>query len=201
MKASEEALRTFRRLAQKLKTPERVQNYIRNFSYNYEKDGPSCRSAFSVYKRKRAHCLEAAFLAAAILEHRGYPPIVLSLDSKDNLDHVLYIFQERGKWGAVGLSRDEGLLGRAPVFKNVREMVESYFDPYIDEAGMIQGYGVYNLDDSATRWRDSTRSVWKAERALIQLKHTPYRMPKNRYEKVKAHFLAGKKVSPKSYWW
>ena len=59
-----------------------------------------------------AHCLEAALFAAVVLEQHGYPPLVLSFESIDHLDHVIFVYQQRGRWGSVARSRDPGLHGR-----------------------------------------------------------------------------------------
>ena len=62
-----------------------------------------------VLKRNEAHCLEAAVAAAVILEQHGYPPLLLDLESIDLLDHVIFVFRQRGRWGSIGRSRDIGL--------------------------------------------------------------------------------------------
>lgn len=162
----------FLKLAAKYPTPHAVQTLLQTFSYNHLKNPHTVYSAKTVWKKKSAHCLESAFFAAAILEVKGYSPLVMSLESVDALDHVVYIFRSRaGKWGAIGLSRDRGLQGRAPVFRSPRDLALSYFDPYIDQTGRVTGYGVAHLDDSETPWRDSPRNVWKAEKYLIHMPH------------------------------
>ena len=56
----------------------------------------------------------------------------MGLESVDMLDHVIFVYRHRGKWGSVARSRDPGLHGRKPVFRSPRALAESYFDPYID---------------------------------------------------------------------
>lgn len=107
--------KVFIKLAEKFNKPEKVQKLIRSHKYNNEPNGETLKSAHSTLKAKSAHCLEGAFLAAAILEHKGYPPLVMSLESIDDLDHVIYVYQNNNKWGSVGCSRDTGLHGRKPV--------------------------------------------------------------------------------------
>ena len=68
-----------------------------------------------------AHCLEAALAAAVILEQHGFPPLVLSFESIDELDHVIFVYQRSGRWGSIGRSRDPGLHGRKPVFATPRD--------------------------------------------------------------------------------
>src|SRR5437762_10188521 len=135
------------KLIQHLRTPAKVQRWLTLLPYNWERTGGTMRSFREVVKRNEAHCLEAAVAAAVILEQRGLPPLLLDIESVDLLDHVLFVFQKNGLWGSIGRSRDIGLHGRKPVFRNLRQLVWSYFDPYIDMTGRIKGYGLTSLYD------------------------------------------------------
>src|SRR5215210_1045450 len=119
------------KVVESLRTPRRVQHYLRTIPYNWEREGETQRSFREVLRRKQAHCMEAALFAAVVLEQHGYPPLLLSLESKDQLDHVVFIFQKEGRWGSIARSRDVGLHGRRAVFRSVRDLVWSYFDPYV----------------------------------------------------------------------
>lgn len=90
-------MKTAQKLAKKLKTPKQVQKYLRALPYNREKKGKTLASAETALRRGTLHCFEAALAAAAILEHHGYPPLIVSFDSIDNLDHVIFVFKERGR--------------------------------------------------------------------------------------------------------
>ena len=189
------------RLAKRLKTPKQVQDYLRRLPYNREKKGETLFSAEAALRRGSLHCLEAAIAAAAILEHHGYPPLVMSLESVDDLDHVIYVFQQKGKWGSIALSRDDGLHGRPPQYRSLRDLAWSYFDPYVDKSGRINGYGMAHLDDSKVDWRASKRNVWALEQFLIYIKHKKLKSSHRRYKKL---FHAYKKRGPmpnKKHWW
>lgn len=188
-------------LAQRLKTPFAVQKFLRSLPYNREKGGETIRSAIEALKRGEAHCFEATFIAAAILEHHGYPPLVVSFESQDHLDHVLYVFRENRRWGAIARSRDEGLHGRPPRFRSLRDLVASYIEPYVDKTGRITGYQLANLDDSKSNWRGSTRNVWKAERYLIDLPHRPFRTSNKRYRELHRQYLARGPMPRREWWW
>jgi hypothetical protein len=190
--------RIFERLARRYRTPLLVQALLAALPYN--KDN-SMRSAAATWKCHKAHCLEGALLAAAILEQRGYPPLVLSLDSADELGHVLFVFHGPRGWGAVGKSRDEGLSGRAPIFRSVRDLAWSYADPYVDETGRLTGYALANLDAINARWRDSPRNVWRVENWLIDFPHHPMRMGDARYRRSLAHYRKNHTPARRSYWW
>ncbi len=189
------------KLARTLTTPRQVQRFLRTMPYNREKEKETLSSAETALRRKRLHCFEAAFAAAAILEHHGYPPLVMSFESKDGLDHVLYVFQQNGRWGAIGRSRDEGLHGRPPRYRSPRDLAWSYYDPYVDATGKITGYQVAHLDDCAPNWRDSTRNVWAAEKYLIRLKHTRLKSSPARYKKLLRNYLARGPMPWQKNWW
>lgn len=165
------------------RTPYQVQQFLNALPYNHEKSKETLHAFRRVVRLGSAHCLEAALSAAVILEQHGYPTLLLDLESQDDLDHVLFLYQKGDKWGTVARSRDPGLHGRRPVFRTLRQLVDSYADPYIDLSGRIVGFGVGNLADLGNYdWRLSERNVWKVERYLIQMSHRPFRMSNQRYE-------------------
>src|SRR5205809_5219184 len=113
------------KLIQRLNTPAKVQRWLTLMPYNWERKGGTMRSFREVVKRNQAHCLEAAVAAAVVLEQHGYPPLLLDIESVDLLDHVIFVFQKDGRWGSIARSRDIGLYGRKPVFRNLRHLVWS----------------------------------------------------------------------------
>jgi hypothetical protein len=138
--------------------------------YNTEPSGDTLRCFRQVVRRGTAHCLEAALTAACIMEQHGHPPLLLGLESVDGLDHVIFVYRNRGRWGAVARSRDPGLHGRKPVFRSPRALAESYFDPYIDYTGCVTGYSVTHLRVMGNYdWRFSRRNVWAVENMLLRI--------------------------------
>jgi hypothetical protein len=189
------------KLAARLKTPRQVQRYLRGLPYNREERGETLSSAETALRRGRLHCFEAAFAAAAILEHHGHPPLVMSLESQDLLDHVIYVFRQNGKWGSIARSRDEGLNGRAPVYRSPRDLAWSYYDPYVDKTGKITGYQVADLDDMGCDWRGSARNVWKAEKYLIDIPHKKLTSSRARYQKLRRDYLELGPLPRRKNWW
>ena len=184
-------------LIKRLDTPAKVQRFFTRMPYNWEKKGGTLRSFREVVKRKEAHCLEAAVGAAVILEQHGYPPLLLDIESWDLLDHVIFVYQQNGRWGSIGRSRDIGLHGRKPLFRSVRELVWSYFDPYVDFTGRIKGYGLTNLYDLGDYdWRFSSRRMIKIENHLREMKHKKLRSSDERYKKLLARYHRYKKRFP-----
>jgi hypothetical protein len=182
---------------QKFQTPKQVQEFLRTLPYNWEKEGETLRTFRGVIKHWSAHCLEAALSAATILEQHGYPPLLLDLESKDGLDHVLFLFRRRGRYGTVARSRDFGLHGRKPVFRTVRDLAMSYVDPYVDNTARVVGYGVLDLRMlRRIDWRLSSKNVWAVERALIAMPHKKIKTSDRRHRNVLRRFRAFKKESP-----
>jgi hypothetical protein len=184
-------------IIRKYRTPHQVQELLRSLPYNWEKGGETLRTLRGVVRHGSAHCLEAALAAAAILEQHGFPPLLLDLESQDSLDHVLFLFRWRGRWGTVARSRDYGLHGRKPAFRTVRQLVMSYVDPYVDNTARITGYGVADLRTLVKcDWRLSSRNVWEVERALINMPHRKLKSSDRRYELALRRFLAFRKEFP-----
>jgi hypothetical protein len=167
--------------------------YLNRLPYNQEPGGrATLRSFRGVVREGCAHCLEAALFAAVVLEAHGYPPLVLSFESIDELDHVIFVYRRAGRWGSVARSRDPGLHGRKAVFATPRALALSYFDPYVDFTGRITGYTVVNLADVMARyeWRISDENVWKVERVLLEYPHRPIASSDRRVDALRARYRA-----------
>jgi hypothetical protein len=185
------------KLIQRLDTPVKVQRYFSSLPYNREKNGPSLRSFRELIKHKEAHCLESAVAAAVILEQHGYPPLLLDLESQDLLDHVVFVFRRDGGWGSVGRSRDIGLHGRKPVYRSLRDLAWSYFDPFVDFSGRLKGYAVTSLYELGNYdWRFSPRNMRRIEEHLRAIPHRKIRSSDLRYEKLLARYHRYKKRFP-----
>jgi hypothetical protein len=174
-----------RRLIQSLRTPAAVQRYLNVLPYNQEPHGrATLRSFRGVVRHGCAHCLEAALFAAVVLEQHGYPPLVLSFESIDELDHVIFVYRTPRGWGSVARSRDPGLHGRRPLFVTPRALALSYVDPYVDYSGRVVGYAVVNLaaEMGDYDWRLADGNVWKVERMLLEHPHRRIKTSDARYK-------------------
>jgi hypothetical protein len=180
-----------RRLIARLRTPAQVQRYLNRLPYNTETAGETFRSFREVVRHGRAHCAEAALFAACVLEQHGYPPLLLTLESVDLLDHVLFACREGGRWGTVARSRDPGLHGRKPVFRSLHALAMSYFDAYVDPTGAITGYALVDLRAlDAYDWRFTPRRMLAVERFLVGIKHRPVKVRRGRVERMRERYLA-----------
>ena len=186
-----------RRVIDRHRTPGAVQHYLNVLRYNNEPHGETLRSFRGVVRHGTAHCLEAALSAAVILEQHGYPPLVLSFESIDRLDHVIFVYRTRTGWGSIARSRDPGLHGRRPVFTSPRNLALSYVDPYVDYTGGVTAYAVVDLRVMGTYdWRLADVNVWKVERMLLDWPHRRIRISNRRTAWWRARYKAFRKQHP-----
>ena len=184
--------RAERRIIRRCRTPAAVQAFLNALPYNTEPapGGATLRSFRGVVRHGTAHCLEAALAAAVILEQHGYPPLVLSFESIDELDHVIFVYRHRGRWGSVARSRDPGLHGRKAVFPTARALALSYVEPYVDYSGRVTAYTVVDLRTllGTYDWRLSDHNVWKAERVLLDAPHRPIKSSDRRFRELRRRY-------------
>ena len=185
-----------RRIIEAAATPRLVQRWLESLPYNFEERGETLRTFRGVVRANQAHCLEAALSAATILEQHGFPPILLDFESKDDIDHVVFLFREGSRYGTVARSRDPGLHGRKPVFRSVRDLVYSYVDPYVDLTGRINGYGILDLRTVRADWRFSKRNGWAVEQALIRMPHSRLHTSDERFRRWHSKYVRYKERYP-----
>ena len=182
-----------RRLIARLPTPIDVQRYLNRLPYNQEPHGrATLRSFRGVVRSGTAHCLEAALFAAVVLEQHGHEAKLISFESIDRLDHVLFVYKKNGRWGSVARSRDPGLHGRRPVFSTARALALSYVDPYVDFTGRVTGYAVVDLAQAMGPydWRLANTNVWKVERMLLEHPHLRLKTSDTRFRMLRAKYRA-----------
>lgn len=111
-----------------LNSPYQIQRFLDSIPYSIES---IYRCPLRVLRDSMAHCFDGALFAAAVLRQIGYPPLILDMipDSRDD-DHLLALYKQDGHWGAIAKSNFSGLRFREPIFRNLRELVLSYFEQY-----------------------------------------------------------------------
>ena len=180
-----------RRTIARLRTPNAVQTWLNDLPYNTEPGGETLRSFRGVVRTGTMHCLEAALAAAVVLEQHRFPPLVLSFESTDLLDHVIFVYRGQHGWGSVARSRDPGLHGRKPVFATPRALALSYFDGYIDYTGRIKAYAVVDLRVlDPYDWRLGERNIWKVERMLLEWPHRRIASSDRRVDRLRRRYRA-----------
>ena len=185
----------------RLRTPDAVQRWLNALPYNTEQGGETLRGFRGVVRTGTAHCLEATLAAAVILEQHGYPPLVLSFESIDLLDHVIFVYRGPNGWGSVARSRDPGLHGRRPVFATPRALALSYFEGYVDFTGRIKAYAVVDLRVLGSYdWRLGEGNLWKVERMLLDWPHRPISSSDVRTERLRRRYRAFMKAHGHKPW-
>lgn len=115
-----------------LNDPDKIQGFLDTVDYNPKYE---CKSPRWVLKKRSAHCFEGALFAAAALQYNGYKPLIVDMKSQNDDDHVLAVFKKDGYWGSIGKSNFTTLRYREPVYRNLRELIMSYFDLYFNMNG------------------------------------------------------------------
>jgi len=122
--------KNLRKLFNSLDTPFTIQQYLDSLTYKaMERD----RSPLNVMLDEQSHCLDGGFLAALCLWRAGFKPLLIDIvpDPGVDDDHVLAVYQIEGRWGALAKSNYINLGFREPVYKNLRELVMTYFEHYV----------------------------------------------------------------------
>ena len=117
----------------KLKTPEKIQDFLTSMPINFEPQGDTCYSARAALQMNRCHCIEAAFIAASALLLHGEPALLMDFQASGDDDHVLALFKRDKHWGAISKSNSIWLRWRDPVYSCPRELAMSYFHEYVRE--------------------------------------------------------------------
>ncbi len=175
-------------LLKKLNTPAKVQDFLNSFPFNFEKNGETLKSPLFVLQEKKAHCFEGALLGAYILSLYGYTPYLLHLKSvKEDYDHVIAPFKQNGFWGALSKTNHAVLRYREPVYKNIRELVLSFFHEYFLDDGkktLRQYSTLFNLNTLKNAWATSEKDLWEIDKKLDKIKHFDI-VPKNYIKKLR----------------
>ena len=120
-----------RRVFGRLKTPQQIQDYIDRSPINFEMAGETLYSPRQVLKYKTMHCAEGALFAAAALAYQGRRPLLMDFQTlPQDEDHVVAMFKQDGRWGAISKTNHAILKWRDPLYKSPRELAMSYVHEY-----------------------------------------------------------------------
>jgi hypothetical protein len=184
-------------ILKKLTSPWKVQEFINNLEYN--QGSRLCPT--SVLKMRRADCLEAAVFACAILTQQRKNAFLIDLRAVRDDDHILCVFEENGKFGAIAQSKFLGLRYRHPVYAHIRELVLSYFHHYFNYFGeySLREYSIpFSLRTRKDDWLTDDAIMHKIEEEIDEIPHHPVhdtmpKLPRVSYEQ----FWADVKIIPK----
>jgi hypothetical protein len=163
-------------LLSRLNTPAKIQDFINSLPFNFEEGGKdTIKSPLLVLREKNAHCLEGAIFAAFALSLHGHKPLVLHLGTTDeDVDHCIAPYKIGKYWGAISKTNHNVLRYRDPVYKNIRELVMSYFHEYFLFNGTktMRSYSdPLDLNKIKRGWEVSGKDLWVIDRALDRVKH------------------------------
>jgi hypothetical protein len=150
---------------QSLKSPIDIQRYLDGLAYiGEERD----RCPLDVMKDKQCHCLDGGLFAALALRQIGDPGLLIDLIPAKNEkgvklddDHVLAVYRRHGLWGAIAKSNFPWLRYREPAYRNLRELVMSYFEVYfsVEAIKALRGYtrpfNISHYDRLSYAWDES----------------------------------------------
>ncbi len=158
-----------------LKTPIQIQAFLDSIPYSPE---DANRSPRRVLEDRQAHCLDGGLFAVAALRRLGFRPVILDMlppPGRDD-DHVLAIFQQNNRWGAIAKSNYVGLRFREAVYRSKRELVMSYFEAFFNSLGekTLRGYTVpFDLSKlDHLNWETDDNAADDIEQRLKQLRAT-----------------------------
>lgn len=158
-----------------LTTPAKIQDFVNALPINLERGGDTCLSVRRVLALRRAHCIEAAMLAACALWMHGEPPLLMDLKARRDFDHVVALFRRGRRWGAIAKSNNVYLRYRDPVYRTLRELAMSYFHEYANKRGQktLRSYSrpfdLRTLDPDI--WVTNEKNCWEVAEKLDEARH------------------------------
>ncbi len=160
-----------------LRTPAATQDYLNTIPFNYERGGETYRSPVMLLRAGTAHCMEGAMFAAAALWLHGRPPLLMDLKtSAADVDHVVALFTEGKRWGAISKTNHGVLRYRDPVYRDPREVAMSYFNEYFLDDGrktMRSFSRPFDLSRRNDEWLTADRQLHDVAEALDHSPHVP----------------------------
>jgi hypothetical protein len=165
------------RILERLDSPERIQAFVDSIPANFEPDGDTVLSVREVLRRRRAHCIEGAMVAACALWIHGEPPLLADLEAVQDYDHVVALFRRNGCWGAISKTNQVPLRYRDPVYRTLRELAMSYFHEYANRRGQktlrtySRAFDLRTVDPKL--WVTSPKDCFEVAERLDELRHFP----------------------------
>jgi hypothetical protein len=127
------------------KTPQGVQFFLDNY-FSYDKNEVTGLSLFRSskgesfkenYKKRKGVCLDYATCADALLSDDGYPPLLLEMRDTYSTNHMVFLYKEGNKFGALGNTEMK------PIYNSIESLVKHFYIYGIQ----FNEYAVINLDD------------------------------------------------------
>ncbi len=166
------------RLIRSLNSPRKVQDFLNTIPANFQIGPATLLSPLRVLRENKAQCMEGAMLAAAILRHHGFPPLLVDLKSTPyDFDHVITVFQVDKHWGAITKTNHGVLRYREPVYQSIRELCMSFFHEYFLDDGSKTLRSFSDPVDLSRfdkkNWMTTEEELWEIPEYLDKVKHYP----------------------------
>lgn len=166
-------------ILRKLRTPEKIQDFLDTLPINFEKSGETNMSPRRVLREKKAHCMEGALLAAAALWLNGHPPLLLDLKTgRGDTDHIVTLFKYKNYWGGITKTNHSVLRYRDPIYRDPRELALSFFHEYFLDSGrktLLSYSRPFDLRKVFKKynWTVSEEDLWDLSVELDESPHLP----------------------------
>jgi hypothetical protein len=160
---------------QRLDTPRKVQDFVYGLKQNFELGGETCLTVREVLRTRRAHCIEAAMLAACAFWMHGEAPLLLDMRAVRDFDHVVALYRRHGHWGAISKTNGIFLRSRDPVYRDLCELAMSSFHEYTNRRShktlreYSLPYDLRRVDPGV--WVSGEKGAWQVAAALDDIRH------------------------------
>jgi hypothetical protein len=155
-----------RRILAKLRTPEHIQRFLDELSYD-EKGGAA--SPRKVMRNNEAQCYSGAIFASAALREIGYGPRLMWFDAVSDDGHCIALYQVGDLWGSVAKSNFTTIRSREPIYSYIA-LGLSYFEGFFNQFGKrtMRAFTVpIELEQFESRgWRFDEGSMMYVDRAI-----------------------------------
>ncbi len=159
-----------------LSTPIKIQDFLNKVPINFSKNGDTLYSPGRMLRERKAHCMEGALFAAATLWFHGKKPLLMDLrTTQEDSDHVVALFREGKRWGAISKTNHIVLRFREPVYASPRELAMSYFHEYFLDTGIktMRSFSrPFDLSRGVRKdWMTTEDDLWEIAIALDDSPH------------------------------
>jgi len=120
------------RLFRGLNSPAKIQAFLDSIPYKTEEFYQSARG---VLRYRKAHCFDGALLAAAAIRRLRQRPLILYMIAENDDGHIIALYKRNNCFGAIAKSNFVALRFREAVYRNLRELMLSYFEVYFNRKG------------------------------------------------------------------
>jgi hypothetical protein len=162
-------------LLKDLSSPYKIQDFISRIPTNFEPEGDTYLSVRQVLRQRRAHCIEAAMVAACARWINGEAPLLMDIRAVRDDDHVIALYRRNSHWGSISKTNNCTLRFRDPVYRSLRELALSYFHEYSNdrrEKTMREYSRAFDLSRIDPKlWVTNGDNCWEIVDMLDEIRH------------------------------